>query len=225
MRAIRTQARASVERITRARSRWPLVAERRLAQGIPGRHLRRRGLMRPGGVCGSRTPTRLIIDWTDGVPSRTSASTSSSRSRRTAERADVRPPARRPARAPALLPHSPTRRSRASARSRAGAEARRQAPRRRRSSRSASTMPLYDITTGTGDFIANGVVSHNCFARPTHTYLDFNAGRDFEKRDRRQGQRARGAARRSWRGRRGRASTSRWGRTPTRTSGSRAATG
>jgi DNA repair photolyase len=42
-------------------------------------------------------------------------------------------------------------------------------------------LPLYDITTGTGDFIANGVVSHNCFARPTHEYLDFNAGRDFEK--------------------------------------------
>jgi DNA repair photolyase len=42
-------------------------------------------------------------------------------------------------------------------------------------------MPLYDITTGTGDFIANGVVSHNCFARPTHTYLDFNASRDFER--------------------------------------------
>jgi DNA repair photolyase len=40
---------------------------------------------------------------------------------------------------------------------------------------------LYDITTGTGDFIANGVVSHNCFARPTHKYLDFNAGRDFER--------------------------------------------
>jgi DNA repair photolyase len=44
-----------------------------------------------------------------------------------------------------------------------------------------TTMRLYDITTGTGDFIANGVVSHNCFARPTHKYLDFNAGRDFEK--------------------------------------------
>jgi DNA repair photolyase len=43
------------------------------------------------------------------------------------------------------------------------------------------TMRLYDITTGTGDFIANGVVSHNCFARPTHTYLGFNAGRDFER--------------------------------------------
>jgi DNA repair photolyase len=42
-------------------------------------------------------------------------------------------------------------------------------------------MELFDITTGTGDFIANGVVSHNCFARPTHTYLDFNAREDFEK--------------------------------------------
>jgi DNA repair photolyase len=41
--------------------------------------------------------------------------------------------------------------------------------------------PLYDITTGTGDFIANGVVSHNCFARRTHPFLDFNAGRDFER--------------------------------------------
>jgi DNA repair photolyase len=42
-------------------------------------------------------------------------------------------------------------------------------------------LPLYDIATGTGDFIANGVISHNCFARPTHEYLDLNAGRDFEK--------------------------------------------
>ena len=42
-------------------------------------------------------------------------------------------------------------------------------------------MELFDITTGTGDFIANGVVSHNCFARPTHTYLGFGAGRDFER--------------------------------------------
>jgi DNA repair photolyase len=45
----------------------------------------------------------------------------------------------------------------------------------------AGAMRLYDITTGTGDFIANGVVSHNCFARPTHKYLDFDAGRDFER--------------------------------------------
>ncbi|HEX5758122.1 MAG TPA: PA0069 family radical SAM protein [Thermoanaerobaculia bacterium] len=41
---------------------------------------------------------------------------------------------------------------------------------------------LFDITTGTGDFIANGVVSHNCFARPTHEYLGFSAGLDFETR-------------------------------------------
>ncbi len=40
---------------------------------------------------------------------------------------------------------------------------------------------MYDITTETGDFIANGVVSHNCFARPTHRYLGFDAGRDFER--------------------------------------------
>ncbi len=41
-------------------------------------------------------------------------------------------------------------------------------------------LPLYDITTGTGDYVANGVVHHNCFARVTHTYLDMDAGRDFE---------------------------------------------
>ncbi|HEY3140987.1 MAG TPA: hypothetical protein VGJ86_07645 [Acidimicrobiales bacterium] len=43
-------------------------------------------------------------------------------------------------------------------------------------------LPMYDITTGTGDFIADGVVSHNCFARPSHTYLGLDADRDFERR-------------------------------------------
>ncbi len=43
-------------------------------------------------------------------------------------------------------------------------------------------LPMYDITTGTGDFIANGVVSHNCFARNTHTYLDLDAGHDFDSK-------------------------------------------
>ncbi len=42
------------------------------------------------------------------------------------------------------------------------------------------TLPLVDITTGTGDFVADGVVSHNCFARNTHTYLDLDAGHDFD---------------------------------------------
>ncbi len=44
------------------------------------------------------------------------------------------------------------------------------------------SMQLYDITTGTGDFIADGVVSHNCFARNTHTYLDLDAGHDFDSK-------------------------------------------
>jgi DNA repair photolyase len=41
-------------------------------------------------------------------------------------------------------------------------------------------VPMYDITTGTGDFIANGVVSHNCFARKTHEYLELDSGHDFD---------------------------------------------
>ena len=44
------------------------------------------------------------------------------------------------------------------------------------------TLPLYDISTGTGDFIADGVVSHNCFARNTHTYLDLDPGHDFDSK-------------------------------------------
>jgi DNA repair photolyase len=42
------------------------------------------------------------------------------------------------------------------------------------------TMRLYDITTETEDFIANGVVSHNCYARPSHAYMDLSPGIDFE---------------------------------------------
>jgi DNA repair photolyase len=41
-------------------------------------------------------------------------------------------------------------------------------------------IPMVDITTGTGDFIANGVVSHNCFARKTHEWLELDPGRDFD---------------------------------------------
>ena len=39
---------------------------------------------------------------------------------------------------------------------------------------------LFDITTGTEDFIANGVVSHNCYARPSHAYIGLSPGLDFE---------------------------------------------
>ena len=43
-------------------------------------------------------------------------------------------------------------------------------------------LPMFDITTGTGDFIANGVVSHNCYARKSHTYLDLDSGHDFDSK-------------------------------------------
>jgi DNA repair photolyase len=43
-----------------------------------------------------------------------------------------------------------------------------------------SEMPMFDITTGTGDFIANGVISHNCFARRTHEWLEMDSGHDFD---------------------------------------------
>ncbi len=43
-------------------------------------------------------------------------------------------------------------------------------------------MRLYDITTETGDFIADGVVSHNCYARPSHAYVGLSPGLDFETR-------------------------------------------
>jgi DNA repair photolyase len=41
---------------------------------------------------------------------------------------------------------------------------------------------LFDITSGTEDFIANGVVSHNCYARPSHAYVGLSPGLDFETR-------------------------------------------
>ncbi len=39
---------------------------------------------------------------------------------------------------------------------------------------------MYDITTGTGDFIADGVVSHNCFARRSHEWLELDTGTGFD---------------------------------------------
>ncbi len=56
------------------------------------------------------------------------------------------------------------------------------APLRVKSIVPVGTMRLYDITTGTGDFIANGVISHNCYARPSHSYLGLSPGLDFETR-------------------------------------------
>jgi DNA repair photolyase len=63
-----------------------------------------------------------------------------------------------------------------------GRAVRSEAPLRIQSIEPVGTMRLFDITTGTGDFIANGVVSHNCYARPSHAYMGLSAGLDFETR-------------------------------------------
>jgi len=57
-----------------------------------------------------------------------------------------------------------------------------EAPLRVRSMEPVGTMRLYDITTGTGDFVADGVISHNCYARPSHSYVGLSPGLDFETR-------------------------------------------
>jgi DNA repair photolyase len=41
---------------------------------------------------------------------------------------------------------------------------------------------VVDITTSTGTFFAAGLATHNCYARPSHEYLGFSAGLDFERR-------------------------------------------
>jgi DNA repair photolyase len=45
-----------------------------------------------------------------------------------------------------------------------------------------ATMDVVDIQTSTGTFYAAGLATHNCYARPTHEYLGFSAGLDFESR-------------------------------------------
>ncbi len=45
----------------------------------------------------------------------------------------------------------------------------------------AARVPMFDLTTSTGDFVAGAAVSHNCFARNTHTYLELDAGADFDR--------------------------------------------
>lgn len=41
---------------------------------------------------------------------------------------------------------------------------------------------VVDIQTSTGTFYAAGLATHNCYARPTHEYLGYSAGIDFETR-------------------------------------------
>lgn len=41
---------------------------------------------------------------------------------------------------------------------------------------------VVDIQTSTRTFVAAGLATHNCYARPSHEYLGFDAGLDFESR-------------------------------------------
>ena len=135
-----------------------------------------------GGVLRIANTDPTIIDWTTLTACGDSASTSvvePTRRRRTGSRTCASAAASRAACASSTLS---TRRSRRKRDDRG--------PRAQVATRDLGVvaieplgveLPMYDITTGTGDFIANGVVSHNCFARPTHNYLDFDAGRDFER--------------------------------------------
>jgi hypothetical protein len=59
---------------------------------------------------------------------------------------------------------------------------------------------MFDVTTGTGDFIANGVVSHNCYARPRTSTSASARGPTSSGRSSSSATRPRSCARRSRRG-------------------------
>jgi DNA repair photolyase len=42
-------------------------------------------------------------------------------------------------------------------------------------------LDVVDIRTSTGTFFAAGMATHNCYARPSHEMLGWNAGLDFER--------------------------------------------
>ena len=165
--------------IRRARSRWPRAPTDAVAQGLPRRHLRRRGLVR-----GERTPDlqhRSGDHRLDArMPRPASGSTPSSSDRREPNGCDASASAAA-SRAAAVLPLTDPAITRKRTIEGDALEVRRADCAVTSIEPLGMELPLYDITTGTGDFIANGVVSHNCFARPTHEYLDINAGRDFER--------------------------------------------
>lgn len=53
-------------------------------------------------------------------------------------------------------------------------------PERIRAIERGSRRSMVDIQTTTGTFFAASLCTHNCFARPTHEYLGFSSGLDFE---------------------------------------------
>ena len=181
----------TVERI-RELIRWPLSPDRRLAQGVPRRDLRCRGLAAAASLRIANSDG-AIIDWTTPACG-TSASTPSSRTARRRERRAVRPPPRWAARAPALLPPVDPAITRKRTIDGHGAEV------RRADARGRPIEPL-----GHGDAALRHHDRHGRLHRqrrrqpqllrppdPQVPRLRRRAG--LRARDRRQGQRARGAA-------------------------------
>ena len=64
--------------------------------------------------------------------------------------------------------------------SRLGVRRRVRLPRPWRPIEPAGMRDVVDIQTSTGTFFAAGLATHNCYARPTHEYLGWSAGLDFE---------------------------------------------
>ena len=220
MRAIRTQARAPRRRRSGSSSLARPTVD--VAQGLPRRDLRRRGLLRRRRPAHRNTdPT--ILDWTHVRLRAASASRSSSRTaRRTASRT-VRSAAGSSERLrffhltdPAITRKRTIEGTRAEVRREARA--------------SSSIEPLGDRAAALRHHHRHGRL-HRQRRRQPQLLRPPDARVPRPQRGARL-RAARSSSRstcprccgRSWRGRRGRASTSRWARTPTRTSGSRAAT-
>jgi DNA repair photolyase len=177
MTAIRTQTRGHVERITQL-IRWPIMPSLSWIKGFLA------GIFDAEGSCSGHAirianTDRQILAWTSACLGRLGFDHVVEPTRRPNGMTCVRIRGGLPERMRFLLGTDPaiTRK-----RSLEGSALKTGARLRVTSIRPLGmVMRMYDITTGTGDFIANGVVSHNCFARPTHKYLDFDAGRDFER--------------------------------------------
>jgi DNA repair photolyase len=176
MDAIRTQARGNVERIA-GLTRWPIMPTLSWTKGFLA------GIFDAEGSCGGEAlrianTNQEILAWVGACMSRLGFKHVVERTSNANGMTYIRLRGGLPERMRFFLSTDPATRKR----SIEGAAVKTNAKLRVTSIRPlGKVMRMYDITTGTGDFIANGVISHNCFARPTHKYLDFDAGRDFER--------------------------------------------
>ena len=175
MHAIRAQSRISVDTISELIA-WPGRTVARVGQGLPRRHLRRRGQLRQRHRQDlQHRPT--ILDWTTFACRRLGLAVHRrERARGHVERAH---PRRARAAAAVLPPHRPGHHSQALDRRPGGQVAEPSEGRGDRAARDgAAALRHHDRHRR---LHRQRRRSHNCFARPTHEYLDFNAGRTSSK--------------------------------------------